>query len=52
MEYYWWDISEQHGVTVMPDDVPTTVEELRAALFFFFTFASDHSGEEEDGESG
>jgi len=34
VEHDWEDLSERHGVTVMPDDVPTTVEELRAARIF------------------
>jgi len=38
-------------VTVMPDDVPTTVDELGAALSLVYAFARDHPGEEEDGES-
>lgn len=41
VEYDWEDLSERHGVTVMPDAVPSTVDELRATRFFVNAFACD-----------
>jgi len=38
VEYDWEDLSERHGDTVMPDDVPNTAEERRASRFFFNAF--------------
>lgn len=34
VEYDWEDLSERHGVTVMPDAVPSTLDELRATIYF------------------
>jgi len=50
VEHDWEDLSERHGVTVLPDDVPNTVEELRAARFFVNAFVREYPGEEENGE--
>lgn len=41
VEHDWEDLSERHGVTVMPDSVPSTVDELNATRFFVNAFASD-----------
>ena len=38
VEYDWEDLSERHGVTVMPDDVPNTAEERRASRFSVHAF--------------
>ena len=50
MEHDWEVLSERHGVTVMPDDVPTTGEKLRAAWFFVNAFLREYPGEKENGE--
>lgn len=39
VEYDWEDLSQRHGVTVMPDEVPATGEELRKTRFFVNAFA-------------
>jgi len=38
VEYDWEDLSERHGVTMMPDDVHNTAEERRASRHFFNAF--------------
>lgn len=40
VEHDWEDLSTRHGVTVMPDEVPNTSEELCAARFFVNCFAT------------
>ena len=40
VEYDWEDLSGRHGVTVMPDDVPNTAEELRASRVFVNAFVA------------
>jgi len=39
VEHDWEDLSERHGVTVMPTDEPNPEEERRAARFFVNVFA-------------
>lgn len=48
VEFDWEDLSKRHGVTVMPDEVPTTAEELRATRFFVNTFVGESVCEEAD----
>ena len=48
VEYDWEDLNERHGATVMPDKVPKTTAELRAARFFVNVFVSDRAREEGD----
>jgi len=38
VEYDWEDLSERHGVTVMPDDVLKPAKERRASRFFVNAF--------------
>jgi len=59
VEYDWENLSERHGVLVMPTDVPSTEEELRATRFFVNAFVSrecmwaqEDEGESEDEEEG
>jgi len=54
VEYDWEDLSERHGVTVMPDDVPNTAEERRASRFFVNAFVvreglGEFASDSEDG---
>lgn len=51
VEHDWEDLSTRHGVTVMPDEVPTTADELRAARFFVNAFVGDATANE-GGEGG
>lgn len=44
VEYDWEDLSMRHGIMVMPDETPKTVEELAAARFFVNSFACDGAG--------
>lgn len=46
VEHDWEDLSTRHGVTVMPDEVPTTADELRAARFFVNAFVGDATANE------
>ena len=39
VERDWEDLCERHGLLVMPNKVPSTVAELRAACFFVNAFA-------------
>jgi len=39
VEHDWEDLCERHGLLVMPNEVPSTVAELRAARFFVNAFA-------------
>jgi len=39
VEQDWEDLCERHGLLVMPNEVPSTVAELRAARFFVNAFA-------------
>lgn len=41
VEFDWEDLSKRHGVTVMPDEVPMTAEELRATRFFVNAFVGE-----------
>jgi len=34
VEHDWEDLSERHGVTVMPNNAPKTVEERRVSRLF------------------
>jgi len=52
VEYDWEDLCERHGATVMPDKVPKTTAELRAARFFVIAFVSERAREEGDWEEG
>ena len=52
VEYDWEDLCERHGATVMPDKVPKTTAELRAARFFVNAFVSERAREEGDWEEG
>lgn len=50
-EHDWKDLSTRHGVAVMPDEVPTTAGEPRAARIFVIAFVSDATATER-GEGG
>jgi len=52
VEYDWEDLCERHGATVMPDKVPKTTAELRAARFFVNAFVSERAREKGDLEEG
>jgi len=49
----WEDLSQRHGVLVVPADVPSTEEELRATRFFMNAFVRREWmwGQEDEGES-
>ena len=38
VEHDWEDLCERHGLLVMPNEVPSTAAELRAACFFVNAF--------------
>ena len=50
VEHDWEDLCERHGLLVMPNAVPSTAAELRAARFFVNAFAVSDAGEETDDE--
>jgi len=52
VEYDWEDLCERHGATVMPEEVPKTTAELRAARFFVDAFVTERAREEGDREEG
>ena len=52
VEHDWEDLCERHGATVMPDKVPKTTAELRAARFFVNAFVSERARDEGDWEEG
>lgn len=51
VEHDWEDLSTRHGITVMPDEVPTTADELRAAKYFVNAIVGDGTATE-GGERG
>jgi len=42
IEHDWVDLSERHGVAVIPNDVPNTEEELLASRFLVTSFVFRH----------
>jgi len=48
VEHDWENFFERDGLIVMPNDVPSTTPELRAARFFVNAFAVSDAGEETD----
>jgi len=50
VEHDWEDLCERHGVLFMPNEVPSTAAELRAARYFVNAFAVSDAGEETDDE--
>jgi len=52
VENDWEDLCERHGATVMPEEVPKTTAELRAARFFVDAFVTERAREEGDREEG
>jgi len=53
VEYDWENLSKRHGGLLMPTDVPSTDEELRATRLFVNAFVSREcmSAQEDEGES-
>jgi len=52
VEYYWQDLCERHGATVIPGKVPKTTAKLRMARLRFNAFVSERAREEGDWEEG
>ena len=46
VDYDWEDLCERHGLTVMPDKVPTATAELCSARFSVIAFVSERAWEE------
>jgi len=51
VDYDWEDLCERHGMTVMPDGVPTATAELCAARFFVIAFVLERAWEEGEWEA-
>ena len=50
VEHDWEDLCNRHGLLVMPDEVPSTAVELRAARIFVNAFADSNAEADTDDE--